>query len=436
MKSVLYHQRLVFIGIFVGYSLYVLCRKSFSFVIPYVQHEEKLSKEDLGAIVSSLNLAYAISKFVFGVLSDRIGATLLFSSGLITTAVTVIGFGRFHGVGVFAFLWFINGLGQGCGWPACSKLLRKWFKPDQFGTWWSVLSASMNVTGALVPVLLPLFTLSNGGWRTFMLVSGLLSMGWALFCLLIVHESPESIGLPPFTNDDDGTSSAEKEKKDASSSNASASLKDLLSSPFLWLLSLYYLIVFAAKTSFENWAQLLIVDDKGLSTLTAVTFVSCFETGGMAGSFTTGYITDLYMAKMLSQNSPESIRRSNPRMIVSIAYIIATVLGLQTLVTSDMMLPGVAFILGFALYGNINIFGIVATESAPIHLSGTSHSIVSLAANVGAVMAGYPFSVIAHSYGWLGVFALLEMCCFGCFVLMLALKGLSTEIGYAKIKSA
>jgi len=55
MKSIVYYQRLVFGAIFIGYSLYVLCRKSFSFVIPYVQAEEKLSKEDLGMYLDILN---------------------------------------------------------------------------------------------------------------------------------------------------------------------------------------------------------------------------------------------------------------------------------------------------------------------------------------------------------------------------------------------
>jgi len=75
--------------------------------------------------VSALNLAYAISKFGFGVLSDRVGAVPLFACGLVATALSVVGFAYVHhSTWLFALLWFLNGLGQGCGWPACSKLLR------------------------------------------------------------------------------------------------------------------------------------------------------------------------------------------------------------------------------------------------------------------------------------------------------------------------
>ena len=41
----------------------------------------------------------------------------------------------------------------------------------------------------------------------------------------------------------------------------------------------------------------------------------------------------------------------------------------------------IGFGLGFALYGPIALYGIMAIESAPSHISGTSQAIVALAAN-------------------------------------------------------
>jgi len=53
------------------------------------------------------------------------------------------------------------------------------------------------------------------------------------------------------------------------------------------------------------------------------------------------------------------------------------------------MITIIGFVLGACLYGPIAIFGVVASESAPQHLSGTSHAIVALAANG-----------MTTSYGW------------------------------------
>ena len=41
----------------------------------------------------------------------------------------------------------------------------------------------------------------------------------------------------------------------------------------------------------------------------------------------------------------------------------------------------IAFTLGFGLYGPVSLYGVMAVEAAPTHLSGTSHAICALAAN-------------------------------------------------------
>lgn len=41
----------------------------------------------------------------------------------------------------------------------------------------------------------------------------------------------------------------------------------------------------------------------------------------------------------------------------------------------------IGFGLGFALYGPIALYGIMAIEASPAHISGTSQAIVALAAN-------------------------------------------------------
>lgn len=120
-----YYRVVIFICMFIGYSLYFFNRKTFSFVMPSVMEEIDLDKDDLGLITSSQTMAYAISKFISGVLSDQISARWLFSIGLFLVGGINIVFSWSSTVSMFSLLWFINGLGQGCGWPPCGKILRK-----------------------------------------------------------------------------------------------------------------------------------------------------------------------------------------------------------------------------------------------------------------------------------------------------------------------
>lgn len=78
-----------------------------------------------GLITSSQSLAYAISKFISGVLSDQMSARWLFSIGLFMVGGINVVFSQSSSVVVFSGLWFLNGLGQGLGWPPCAKVLRK-----------------------------------------------------------------------------------------------------------------------------------------------------------------------------------------------------------------------------------------------------------------------------------------------------------------------
>lgn len=78
-----------------------------------------------GMITSSQSLAYAISKFISGVLSDQISARWLFSIGLFMVGAINVVFSWSSTVAIFSGLWFLNGLGQGLGWPPCGRVLRK-----------------------------------------------------------------------------------------------------------------------------------------------------------------------------------------------------------------------------------------------------------------------------------------------------------------------
>lgn len=67
----------------------------------------------------------------------------------------------------------------------------------QFGTWWSVLSASANLSGGISPFIAAYFIL-HFGWRVSVLVSGAVSlvMGVVSFCTII--NSPTDVGMVTF----------------------------------------------------------------------------------------------------------------------------------------------------------------------------------------------------------------------------------------------
>ncbi|XP_041656435.1 glucose-6-phosphate exchanger SLC37A4a [Cheilinus undulatus] len=421
-----YYRGTIFLAMFVGYTLYYFNRKTFSFVMPSLMQEIELDKDDLGMITSSQSLSYAMSKFISGVLSDQISARWLFSIGLCTVGGINMVFSWSSTVAIFSVLWFFNGLGQGLGWPPCGRVLRKWFEPSQFGTYWAVLSCSMNLAGSLGPIIATVLA-QTYSWRTILSVSGMICVAFSFVCLLLIKNEPKDVGLP-------NIEAAAKHSKGGSPSDEST-LSEFLLSPYLWLLSVSYLVVFGVKTACTDWGQLFLIQDKGQSTLMGSSYMSALEVGGLLGSLAAGYISD----KAVATHGKKIY--GNPRHFILICMMVGMFVSMylfRVTVTSDsstvwILSLGTAF--GFSSYGPIALFGVIANESAPSNYCGTSHAIVALMANIGGFMSGLPFSTIAKHHGWEMAFWVAEISCGATTIGFFLLRNIRTKMGHVPKKA-
>lgn len=434
-----YYRVVIFFSMFTGYSLYFFNRKTFSFVMPSVMEEIKLDKDDLGLIASSQTMAYAISKFISGVLSDQISARWLFSIGLFLVGGINVAFSWSSTVSMFSLLWFINGLGQGCGWPPCGKVLRKWYEPSQFGTWWSVLSCSMNLAGSLGPLLVTVL-LQYYDWRTILSMSGVFCAAFSFLCVVFVKNEPKDVGLSSIE-------AAAKKK----GGNCESSLREFLLSPFLWVLSLGYLVVFGVKTAATDWGQLYLMQEKGQTALMGSTYMSALEVGGFVGSLVSGFVSDRAVARQGLGT------HGNPRhglLLLMMAGMYVSMYLFRVTISPEMpqdsplwfqlihpvsLISGVSekeiwilllgALFGFCSYGPIALFGVIASESAPSNFCGTSHAVVALMANVGAFMAGFPFSTVAKEHSWDTAFWVAEVIMGIATVAFFLVRNMRTKMG-------
>ncbi|XP_061660280.1 glucose-6-phosphate exchanger SLC37A4b isoform X2 [Syngnathoides biaculeatus] len=385
-----YYRVTIFFSMFTGYMLYVFNRKTFSFVMPSVMDEIKLDKDDLGLITSSQTVSYAISKFISGVLSDQISARWLFSIGLFVVGGINVVFSWSSTVSMFSLLWFINGLGQGCGWPPCGKVLRKWFEPSQFGTWWSVLSCSMNLAGSLGPILVTVL-LHYYDWRTILAMSGVFCAAFSLVTLVFVRNEPKDVGLPAIES---------APKKGA---------------------------------------------------MRCSTYMSALEVGGFVGSLAAGLISDRAVARsgLGTHGNPRhglliammaamyvtmylfrvTLKPEIPKeapLWVQVIHPVSVLLGVPE---KEIWILFLGAMFGFSSYGPIALFGVITSESAPSNFCGTSHAIVALMANVGAFVAGLPFSTIAKQHSWDMAFWVAEVSLAVTTVLFFFIRNMRTKMG-------
>ena len=141
----------IFAGIFFGYAGYHLLRKNFSLAMPYLI-DEGYTRGQLGVAMSAIAIAYGLSKFLMGLVSDRSNPRFFLPFGLMISAGVMFIFGfapwATSSVTMMFILLFINGWAQGMGWP---RVAGPWFTGGRrrnaavwyrYGTWLTTWAAA------------------------------------------------------------------------------------------------------------------------------------------------------------------------------------------------------------------------------------------------------------------------------------------------------
>ena len=160
----------VFIGIFIGYAGYYLVRKNFALAMPYLV-EMGFDKGLLGVAISANAIAYGLSKFLMGGVSDRSSARKFLPLGLTLSALTTLILGTRAGlssvVSMF-ILQFLIGWFQGMGWPPSGRGMTHWFSQHERGTKMSIWNVAHNVGGALIGPMAAVGMAWFGSWQAGM----------------------------------------------------------------------------------------------------------------------------------------------------------------------------------------------------------------------------------------------------------------------------
>src|SRR5438128_5965194 len=158
---------------------------------------------DLGLDRASFSLVIAVSLFLYGVFGplvglalDRFGARLTASVGTLLLVGSLVLTALVRNFWEFALVYgVILPLGLAVTGPVmASGVVARWFSARR-GTALSLLgSASMTGMSLLVPLVT--WLILTRGWRiTYVLIAGGIIALVLPLCLLVVRDSPESIGL-------------------------------------------------------------------------------------------------------------------------------------------------------------------------------------------------------------------------------------------------
>jgi len=404
----------VYIGIFVGYAGYYLVRKNFSLAMPYLI-EEGYSRTELGFALSGVAIAYGLSKFIMGSVSDRSNARNFMATGLTMSALVMIVMGLVPAatasVGVMFLLLLANGWFQGMGWPPSGRTMVHWFSCSERGTkmaWWNI---AHNVGGGLVGPIAILAMAIFADWHSILYFHGFIALAVALFIWLTVRDTPQSQGLPSievYKNDYPRTFAYE----DAHEQEFSARdifLRHVLNNRLLWVIAIANAFIYLVRYGVLDWAPTYLSEVKGFSFEEAGWAYAMYEWAGIPGTLLSGYLSDKVF--------------SGRRAPVSIIYLLLTLLLVLVYWFNPPGQPGIDIAMligiGFLIYGPVMLIGVQALDLVPKKAAGTAAGFTGLFGYVGgAVSANIVIGALVDFAGWDAGFALIAAACVIAIVLI------------------
>lgn len=395
----------VFLGIFIGYAGYYLVRKNFSLIMPDLV-EQGFSKGELGIALSAVSIAYGLSKFLMGNVSDRSDARKFLTLGLLASAATMIFMGTsafaLSSIAVMFVLLFINGWFQGMGWPPCGRVMVHWFSRKERGVKMSIWNVAHNVGGGLVGLLGIAAMSIFGQWEAKLYFPALVAVGVAVVAWLLVRDTPQSCGLPPievYKNDATSTYS-EKDEKEFS---AKQIFKDyVFNNRLLWMIAIANAFVYLVRYGVLDWVPTFLEEAKGMDIKQTGWAYFLYEWAGIPGTLLCGWISD----KLFKG-------RRAPSIVLFMALVLVAVIVYWKNPAGNIMVDNIALVaIGFLIYGPVMLIGVQALDLVPKKAAGTAAGFTGLFGYLGgALFANIALGFVVDHWGWDGGFYILIASC-------------------------
>eukprot|EP00746_Dinoflagellata_sp_MGD_P067670 gnl/MRDRNA2_/MRDRNA2_27936_c0_seq1.p1 gnl/MRDRNA2_/MRDRNA2_27936_c0~~gnl/MRDRNA2_/MRDRNA2_27936_c0_seq1.p1 ORF type:complete len:925 (+),score=216.79 gnl/MRDRNA2_/MRDRNA2_27936_c0_seq1:105-2879(+) len=411
---------LVFAFIVVGYSCYYITRNSLYFTAP-VMVDQGIVKDitSIGVITTVFPLFYGCSKFVSGVVGDRLSPRAMLALGLFMTGLMNVAFGCSSSIAFFCAAWGANGILQGFGGPCCAKMITSWFDTKIRGTFWGLWNIAHNM-GATAAPLIAGNAARTFGWRYGMFVPGGIGIIVAALVYAIVRDSPESIGYPPVEEP------VKKVVKDGKEVEGPSMLENLrtkvLTNWRVLCLAVSFLFVYLVRQGLTSWLVFYLIAEKGAeNAAVSAARITGLELGGFVGSLLAGRLSDY----LISTAKPGQ-GHVGRRIQVARGYMLGVAGALAALwytPVASWQLQWIAiFFAGFFLYGPQMLIGLMGAEVVGVDSVGASEGFLGWVAYMGAAAAGLPLSLLVKELGWQVFFQVLIGTCFIGFLFMSTLS--------------
>ena len=400
-------RRQVFVGIFIGYAGYYLVRGNLALAIPDILREHpEYSKAQLGSALAGLSIAYGLSKFLMGSVSDRSNPKYFLPLGLLLSSALMGALGlieaAYASLAAIAAIQILNGWVQGMGWPPCGKTMVHWFSTKERGVAVSAWNTAHNVGGMLLPMFALLGVLLFHDWHAKLYFNALIAALLAIGVFFLLQDTPQSRGLPPIEQYENDYPSGYSDADERTLSFREIIFKYVLPNRYLWTIAAANVFCYFVRYGVENWIPTYLQLAKGFSFKESSVAWFLYEGAAIPGTILCGWISDKWFG---SKRAPATILFMGLTLVAVVVYWLNG--------KGPLWIDYAALIaIGFLIYGPIMIIGLQSLDLVPKKAAGTAAGFTGFFGYVfGSAISGVGVGWLADHLGWGGVFATMVGCC-------------------------
>lgn len=376
------------------------------------------------SIVLSMNaIAYALSKFLMGSVSDRSNARVFLPLGLVLAAISmafmivpVTAIGPEHkmwAIALMAVLNFLVGWFNGMGWPPCGRVMTHWFSIKERGTKMSIWNCAHNVGGALVGPMAVYGAIWFGSWfygsqtQYYFLIGtyafpAAVAIFIAILAYILIRDTPQSCGLPSIEKYRNDYPKNYSEKHEQVLTAKEIFFKYVFNNKMLWFIAIANAFVYMVRYGCLDWAPAFLKDSQGYDIKDAGWAYFAYEFAAIPGTLVCGWLSDKVF--------------KGRRAITTIIFmaLVAVFILLYWRFSYNYTIVTLSLIgIGFFIYGPVMLIGVQALDLAPKNAAGTAAGLTGFFGYFfgTAILANIVIGYVAGSVGWDWTFVLLLAAC-------------------------
>ncbi len=381
--------------IWLTYGSFYLCRLNMSAVIPLVMEDLKLSHFRVGFIMSGFFIAYALSQFPAGYLSDRFGSKRVITIAGLLSALSNLFFSFSTRLYHFISFQILNGISQAGAYAPAVKLVGNWFPQSRRATALGIFLTCIPIF-TIISYWLSSFLGESFGWRAAFFVPFVILSCVALIGFKVIRDLPGGKQWTQIGGERDSDFSA-------------SSIKTaILSNRPLWLLGACLGGISFIEYTYLMWLPTFLFETFDTTIVKAGMFSSIYPLLVIPARFMTGWICDFCF-------------HSRKKTLIITALIGVTILCLILSNTSSflwtiLILGGI----GFLIQLTEPLIFALQMDITPGRYIGTGASLVNGVSSIGSIVAMVgPGFIIDTFHSYRVLFVILSGAALGAIISVL-----------------